>query len=124
MVNTKPNSTMYDESKLASPPTVVMNSGIVTLPHRNFDGRGGSGWRTTIEDFYKLGYFFMHGSYEGVSILNQTSIDLMVTDHIDYTGLGFFTDFRGYTAGRISNPNQEHPHVPSLVCYAVIYFDD
>ena len=123
MVNTKSNFSEYDESRLATP-IVITNYSNATLPNRNYDGRGGVGWRTTIEDFYKFVYSFMHGSYEGISILNQASIDLMLTDYGESIGLGFLLGFRGYKAGRTSNIQQGPPPLPSLGCYSIFYFDD
>jgi hypothetical protein len=66
----------------------------------------------------------MHGAYEEISILNQTSIDLMLTDYGDNYGLGFLLGFEGYKAGCVSNSQQAPNPVPSLGCYSVFYFNN
>ena len=123
MTSTKLNFTEYDEDKLPIP-TVITNFNNLTYPHRNYDGRGGVGWRTTIEDFYKYVYCFMHGAYNGISILKQTSIELMLTDYGDSVGLGFLLDFRDFLAGRTSNVCGGLPWAPSLGCSSFFYFDN
>ena len=89
MTNTKLNYTDYNEAKLATHVTVA-GANTVIHPHKNYDGRGSLGWRSTIEDLSKLALIFMNESHDGVSILNQTSIDLMLTDYGDDYGFGFY----------------------------------
>jgi CubicO group peptidase (beta-lactamase class C family) len=123
MENTKLNYNDYNESVLAAPPLIIADHANITVPRRNYDGRGSVGWRTTIEDYTKLLYSFMHGSYNGTSILEQTTIDLMLTDKGDGSGICFsnnmfFVDRWGMCSNVASLPPG------SLGSFSVMSFDD
>ena len=99
MTNTRLDYNDYDPSKL--PPALVFHYyRNYTIAHRNYDGRGSVGWRTTIEDYVKFLYTFLNGEYESTSLLNETSINLMLTDNGGYNGYGFFL---GGTVSDIGN---------------------
>ncbi len=123
MENTKLDYNEYNETVLAAPPLIIANHANITVPRRNYDGRGSSGWRTTIEDYIKLMYSFMHGSYNGTSILEQTTIDLMLIDQGDGSGYCFSRNlFVWNTWGMCSNVGS----IPlgSMGSFSVMLFND
>ena len=126
MTNTRLNYSEYNEEKLATPYIIDHDRNII-IPHRNYDGRGSAGWRTTIEDFSKFVYSFMNGAYEGVSILNQSSIDSILTHYGDNWGFGLSVNFK--PSGQesfygISSNIHGFPGISSLGCYSLMFFDD
>ena len=123
MENTKLSYIEYNETVLAAPPLVITDYANITIPRRNYDGRGSVGWRTTIEDYMKLVYSFMHGSYNGNSILDQTSINLMLTHHADESGFGFTDNLFVWERWGMCS-NIAGLELGSIGSFCIMYFDD
>ncbi len=127
MTNTKLNYSEYDSSKLANQ-TILYNTP-VHLPHTNYDGRGAIGWRTTIEDYVKFAYSFIHGVYDSTSILNSTSLDLIKTNYGNNYGFGLNLNWTMHQTGteRYDSLNSNVWNFPgqgSLGCYDEVLFNE
>ena len=130
MTNTKLNYTEYDEAKLANQTVVASFEFGIDVPDRNYDGRGSTGWRTTIEDFVKFTYNLMHGEYDGTAILNSTSIDLITSDYGSSYGFGVWVNDIIHPEGTeeftyINSNVKNFPHdYSSMGCYDTLFFNE
>lgn len=126
MEHTKLNYSDYDAENLATP-YECNAAGKEAKPIRNYDGRGSCGWRTTIGDITKLLYIFMNGEYEGTTILNQTTLNLMTTESTygnDWS-YGFVTDITFENFGPYTGLGSGTTYFPdSLGTFAYTWFNE
>ena len=95
MSDTKLNHSEYDESRLAFPYEWNLTEGFVQYPHFILDGRGCAGLLSSAPDLVPFLIIHMNnGNYNGINILNETSIGIIQQDYVDYWGLNWHSNWR------------------------------
>ena len=124
MTNTKANYSEYDQAKIAQGHIIGDYGASTPIPLRNYDGRGSMGWLTTVEDYAKFAYFYMHGTYNGITILNQTTIDTMKIDYGNNNGICYYLDYDVFENQYIGTDNIGGIPFYNIGVVNEIFFDD